>query len=224
MMQEMLDSAVHFGHKTQRWNPKMRRFLYGQRNGVHMIDLLKTQECLEKASEFLTNHVSQGRNVLFVCTKPQASDLIRAAANETHMPYVADKWVGGLLTNFATVKRRIRYFKKLLEDQGNGDFDKYTKKEAAKMKKEIVKLQAALGGVKDLDKLPNCVFVADVVRDLIAVKEARKLKIPVVAICDSNADPEGIDYPIPGNDDAVQSLTYLLNAVKGAILQGKKSS
>lgn len=222
-IKNMLDSAVHFGHKTQKWNPKMRRYLYGDLNGVHVIDLVKTQQCLERAEEFLKGQVSTGKTVLLVCTKPQAAGLIVETAEKTGMPYVIDKWIGGLLTNFFTVKKRIRYFKKLLDEEQSGEFDKYTKKEATKLRKDIVKLKAALGGVRDLERLPDCMFVADVVRDSIAVKEANKLGIPVVGICDSNADPEGVEYPIPGNDDAIKSLTYLINAVRDAIVGGKKS-
>lgn len=219
----MLDAAVHFGQKTQKWNPKMKKYIYGSRNGVHIIDLQKTQENLEKASEFLRALSMNGKKVLFVCTKPQATQLIIDAANETNMYFVVNKWVGGLLTNFFTMKKRIRYFKKLRDEEKSGEFEKYTKKEAGKLKKMMVKLEAGLGGVKDMDKLPDAVFVADVVRDRIAVLEAKKLNIPLVAIVDTNADPEGIEYPIPGNDDAIKSLGYLINAVKSAMVSKKNS-
>jgi len=222
-IQEMFDAAVHFGHKTQKWNPKMRPFIYGSKNGIHFIDLYKTQTQLEKAQEYLKHMASNGKTILLVSTKPQAAQLIIDAANEVKMPYVVNKWMGGLLTNFGTMKHRIRYFKKLREEEKSGDFGKYTKKEAASLRKDIAKLENALGGVRDMDKMPDVVFVADTVRDKNAVLEAQKLHIPVVAIVDSNADPEGIEYPIPGNDDAIKSLTYLISAVKSAILQGKKS-
>lgn len=222
-VQEMLNAAVHFGHKTQKWNPKMRPFIYGSRNGIHFLDLYKTQECLEKAQEFLKHMVESGKNVLLVSTKPQAAQLIMDAAKEANMPYVVHKWMGGLLTNFGTMKHRIRYYRKLRDEEKSGDFDKYTKKEATQLRKEIAKLGTALGGVRDMEKLPDIIFVADAVRDKNAVQEAIKLRIPVVAVLDSNADPEGIDYPIPGNDDAIKSLTYLITAVKSAILQGKGS-
>lgn len=220
-MKQMLESAVHFGHKTQKWNPKMRRYLYGSKNGVHIFDLQKTQDCLVKAVEFLKHSAASGKNILLVSTKPQASQYIVEAANDSHMPYVVHKWMGGLLTNFGTMKVRIRYFRTLKDQEKSGEFDKYTKKEASGLRKQIIKLEAALGGVRDLDRLPDVVFVADAVRDRIAIREANKMKIPVVAICDSNADPDGVAYPIPGNDDAVKSLTYLINAVKDAILAGK---
>lgn len=218
---EMLEAAVHFGHKTQKWNPKMKRFLFGEKNGIHIFNLEKTQECLDKASEFLKQCAATGKRILFVSTKPQAAHLIVDLANGTKMPYVVHKWMGGLLTNYSTMKQRIRYFKTLCDQEKNGEFEKYTKKEASELRKVIKKLEDALGGVRDLDRLPDVVFVVDVVRDKIVVKEAIKMKIPVVAIVDSNADPDGVAYPIPGNDDAIKSLTYLLGKVKSAILLGK---
>ncbi|MCA9373671.1 MAG: 30S ribosomal protein S2 [Candidatus Gracilibacteria bacterium] len=222
-IQSMLDAAVHFGHKTQKWNPRMRPFIYGSRNGIHFIDLQKSLEYMEKAHEFLQRASAEGKTVLLVCTKPQAFDLIKAAAKETSMPYVVNKWIGGLLTNFDTMKQRIRHFKKLRDEEESGEFEKYKKKEASKLRKEIIKLESALGGVREMDRLPDAIFVADVVRDSNAVHEAKKLGIPIVGICDTNANPEEIDFPIPGNDDAIKSLTYLIEGVKGAILKGKKS-
>lgn len=222
-IQEMLDAAVHFGHKTQKWNPQMRPFIYGSRNGVHFMDLQKTVEELQKAQEFLSSMAANGKLILMVSTKPQATKLIVEASKDTDMPFVVNKWMGGLLTNFDTMKQRIRYFKKLRDEEESGDFEKYTKKEASKLRKDIVKLETALGGVRNLDRLPDALFVADAVRDHNAILEANKLNIPVVAIVDSNADPSGVDYPIPGNDDAIKSLTYLISAVKSAILKGKSS-
>jgi small subunit ribosomal protein S2 len=200
----------------------MRRYLYGEKNGIHVFDLQKTQECLSKAVEFIKHESASGKNILLVSTKPQADHLITDMANTTKMPYVVHKWLGGLLTNFSTMKQRIRYFRSLVDQEKSGEFGKYTKKEASGLKKTIEKLESALGGVRDLDRLPDIVFVADAVRDRIAIREANKMKIPVVAIVDSNGDPDGIAYPIPGNDDAVKSLTYLITAVKNAILEGKK--
>lgn len=219
---EMLEAAVHFGHKTQKWNPKMRKYLYGAKNGVHVFNLEKTQECLFKALDFLKVNTSNGKTVLMVSTKPQAANLIVEAANAVKMPYVVNKWMGGLLTNWSTMRQRIRYYRSLKDQEKSGGFDKYTKKEAANLRKTIDKLETALGGVSSLEKLPDVVFVGDAVRDRIAIKEANKMKIPVVAIVDSNADPDGVSYPIPGNDDAVKSLTYLINAVRDAMLEGRK--
>lgn len=217
----MLEAAIHFGHKTQRWNPKIKRYLYGERNGIHIFDLAKTQEHLVKAEEFLKHSAASGKRILLVSTKPQAAHLIKDAAFAAKMPYVIHKWMGGLLTNFATMKKRIRYLRTLKEQEKTGEFEKYTKKEAANLKKVIIKLEDALGGVQELEHLPDVLFVADVVRDKIAVKEANKMKIPVIAIVDSNADPDGVAYPIPGNDDAVKSLSYLITAVKDAMVEGK---
>jgi small subunit ribosomal protein S2 len=222
-IKEMLDAAVHFGHKTQKWNPKMKSYLFSVRNGIHIFDLQKTKDKLEQAIDFVKRTVSGGKNILFVSTKPQAAHLILDAAENCKMPYVIHKWMGGLLTNFSTIKQRIRYLKSLKEQEKNGEFEKYTKKEASELRKTIEKLESALGGVRDLESLPDAVFVADVVRDRIAVKEAIKMKIPVIGITDSNADPDGINYCIPGNDDAVKSLTYLIQKVKYGILEGKGS-
>lgn len=221
-MKEMLEAAVHFGHKTQKWNPKMRRYLYGARNGIHVFDLQKTKDCLEKAVEYLKHEAASGKTILMISTKPHATQLVVDAANATGMPYVVHKWMGGLLTNWTTMKQRIRYYKTLKEQEKNGEFEKYTKKEASDLRKTINKLETALGGVSSLERMPDAVFVADALRDRIAIKEANKMKVPVVAICDSNSDPDGIAYPIPGNDDAIKSLTYLINAVKDAILDGRK--
>jgi len=221
-LKEMLEAAVHFGHKTQKWNPKMRRYLYGARNGIHIFDLQKTQECMTKAVEYLKHEAANGKTILLISTKPQATQLIVDAANATRMPYVVHKWMGGLLTNWATMKQRIRYLKTLKEQEKSGGFEKYTKKEASELRKTINKLESALGGVSGLERMPDVVFVADALRDRIAIKEANKMKVPVVALCDSNSDPDGIAYPIPGNDDAIKSLTYLINAVKDAILEGRK--
>lgn len=220
-MLEMLESAVHFGHKPTKWNPKMSKYIYGVRNGVHVLDLQKTAECLESAKDYLKKETAEGKRVLFVSTKPQAAELIKEAAENTGMPYVIHKWMGGLLTNFSTIKRRIHYYKKLKEEERTGEISKYTKKEIAELKKNMAKLEIAIGGVQNMEKLPDIVFVADVVRDDIAVSEASKLSIPVVGIADTNADPDNLKYPIPGNDDAIKSLTYLINEVKSAIVPGK---
>lgn len=222
-VKDMLDAAVHFGHKTQKWNPKMKRYLFGSRNGIHIFDLDKTRECLLTALDFVQHATASGKVILFISTKPQASQLIIDSAHAANQPYVVHKWLGGLLTNFSTMKLRIRYLRTLKEQEVSGEFDKYTKKEASELRKVIVKLESALGGVSSLDKLPDAIFVADAVRDFIAIREAKKMKIPVIAIVDSNADPDGVTYPIPGNDDAIKSLTYLITAVKDAMVSGKGS-
>ena len=220
-LKEMLAAAVHFGHQTQKWNPKMKRYLYGVYQGIHVFDLQKTFDQLQKALVFIQKSVEEGKSILFVSTKQQAASIVEGVAKKCNMPYVTHKWIGGLLTNFATVKRRIKYFQDLLEAQGSGDFSKYTKKEASKLKKEIEKLQTAFGGLRNLNRLPDVLFVVDTVRDNIAVQEARKLHIPLVGITDSNADPDLIDYPIPGNDDAIKSLKYFMSKIEDSILNAK---
>ncbi len=221
-LKEMMDAAMHFGHQTQRWNPKMKPYLYGSKNGIHIFDLEKTAECLDTVEEYLKKVSSEGKTVLLASTKPQAAKSIIDASKETGMPYVVHKWMPGLFTNFSTIKKRIKYFNDLLEQEKSGELEKYTKKEISKIKKQIVKLQDAFGGVRQIDKLPGIVFVADVVRDRIIVEEAAKKKIIVIGITDSNADPDGVTFPIPANDDALGSLKYIINRVKSAIIEGKK--
>jgi small subunit ribosomal protein S2 len=222
IMREMLANAVHFGQKTSKWNPKMAPFLYDKRNGVHIFDLNQTYQGLIAAMDFLKDAASRGENILFVSTKQQSKALIQEAAEKCGMPFVNSKWIPGLLTNFNTIKTRIKYLQKLKDEQESGEFDKYTKKEAQNLKKQIEKLETALGGVANLEKPPRVIFVADVVRDKIAVQEALKIGATVVAIVDSNANPDGIQYLIPGNDDAVKSLTYLVTKVSEAVQEGSK--
>lgn len=224
-VKEMMDAAMHFGHQTQRWNPKMKPYLYGSKNGIHIFDLEKTAESLDRALEFLKQTAAAGKIIMLASTKPQAAKLIMEAAKESHMPYVVHKWMPGLLTNFSTIKTRIKYFNDLLDQEKSGELEKYTKKEIARIKKELVKLQDAFGGVREMDRLPAVVFVVDVLRDRIIVNEANKMKITVVAITDSNADPDGVDYAIPANDDAISALNFIIGKVKEALVtarQGEK--
>jgi len=214
---DMFDAAVHIGHRVRQWNPKMKKYLYGKHNDIHIINLEKTSSCLDEALKYLSKLKSEGKNILFVSTKPQSLKLIEEVAKKTNMPYVVSKWVPGLLTNFSTVKVRIKYLIDLESQEESGELEKYTKKEIAKLKKTMVKLQTSLGGVKNLKKLPDAVFVVDVVRDNTVVKEANTLKIPVVAILDSNANPNEVQYPIPANDDALPSLEYILGRIEQAI-------
>lgn len=217
----MMDAALHFGHQTHRWNPKMKPFLYGQKNGVHIFNLDKTAVYLDKAMEFVKLTVASGKIIMIASTKPQATTLVMNTAREGGMMFVVSKWMPGLLTNFSTMKKRIKYFNELVRQEKVGELDKYTKKEISKLKKEIVKLEVAFGGVSEMDKMPAAVFVVDVVRDRIIVKEANKMKIPVIGIVDSNADPDGIDYAIPANDDAVSSLKFIMGELGKAIKEGK---
>ncbi len=221
LMKEMLASAVHFGHKTAKWNPKMAPYLYTKKNGVHIFDLNQTVDGLNQASEFLRGAAMQGKTILFVSTKRQAVNTIREAALKCKMPYVTSKWIPGLLTNFKTIKARVSFLEKLKREKETGEFDKYTKKEASQLDKQIEKLEIALGGVLALDRTPDIVFIVDVVRDRIAVKEANKVGTTVVAVVDSNANPDGIQYVIPGNDDANKAIQFFVGHIEEAILAGQ---
>jgi small subunit ribosomal protein S2 len=221
-LKAMVKNAVHFGHRTSRWNPKMKSYLYGERNGIHVFDLHKTAEALVVALDFLANAARQGHSILFVGTKPQCSRALRDIHESTGQPMVADKWIPGLLTNNKTLRRRIDYFKKLKEEDASGALAKYTKKEQVKLRKLIQALHMSYSGVENMKGLPDVLFATDVVRDRIAVLEAKKMKIPVVAIVDTNADPDLVDYVIPANDDAIKSVEYILGLVKEAITTAKK--
>lgn len=220
----MLDAACHFGHRTTKWNPKMQPYIYGQKENVHIIDLLKTAEKLEEALNFLRETVANGKVVLLVCTKLQGRRFIEGAGKKTGMPYVSYKWIPGLLTNYSTIRQRIRYLQELKEKAASGEFEKYTKKEAADFRKQMVKLEEALGGVAEMFRLPDAVFVCDGVRDKNALKEAKRLRIPSLGIVDTNADPDLFTYPIPGNDDAIKSLEFFIRKVEEAILEGKEKA
>lgn len=218
-IEEMIQNAVHFGHRTKKWNPKMKRYLYGEVGGVHIFDLKRTQEHLEKLLAYIKKTVEEGKTILFVSTKPQTAEMIPKIAGIHAFPYVTKKWMGGLLTNFDTIKERIRFFKNLKEQQETGEFAKYTKKEALKFEKQIESLGLALGGILTMRRVPDVLFVVDAKRDLIAIREARKLKIPVIGFCDSNADPELFTHFVPANDDAMKALTFLLGKVE-EVLKG----
>lgn len=213
-VEELLKNAVQYGHRTNKWNPKMKSYLYGQANGVHVFDVEKTKDQMEKLLELVKQTAMEGKQILFVSTKPQTLELIPELAGIHGHPYVTNKWFGGLLTNFDTMKERIRYFKNLKEQKETGEFEKFTKKERVTFEKEIEKLENALGGIENMRRIPALLFVVDGKRDLIAIKEARKLKIPVVGLCDSNSDPDMYDLMVPANDDAMKSLNYLLGLVK----------
>lgn len=223
LIESMLESGCHFGHRASKWNPKMRKYLYDRKDGIHVFDLTKTAEYLQKALEFLTESCAAGKTVLLVSTKLQAIKLVTEAANETESPFVTRKWIPGLLTNFDTVKRRIKYFKDLKEQKANGEWEqKYTKKERVELGRTLEKLQTAFSGVEHMFRVPDVILVLDAVRDTLALKEARRLGIPTVGICDSNADPDLLTYVVPGNDDAVKSLTFFMGQFKKAISDGKR--
>jgi small subunit ribosomal protein S2 len=218
-MKEMLEAGVHFGHQKSRWNPKMAPFIFAERGGVHIFDLAKTEEKLEEALKFVRTVASSGGQILFIGTKKQAQDIVREAAESVNMPYVTERWMGGMLTNFPTFVSQIRNFKTLTEKIENNEFA--TKKQLVVAQKKSEKLEANLGGIKDMKTLPAAVFIVDVVREDGAVAEAKKCGIPVIAIVDTNANPDLIDYPIPGNDDAIKSVKILTEEITRVIAENK---
>jgi len=223
LIKELLEAGVHFGHQTKRWNPKMKRFIFGERGGIYIIDLEKSLEHLNRALDFLRQLASSGGNLLFVGTKKQAREIVKEEALRCGQPYVNDRWLGGMLTNFVTIRKSVERLRQLEKMQQDGIFDSLTKKESAGLQKEMAKLKRYLGGVLAMDKLPKAVFLVDSKEEDIAVKEANRLKLPIVALVDTNCDPDQIDYPIPGNDDAMRSIKLITSMVANAVLEGQKS-
>jgi len=219
-MKELLEAGVHFGHQTRRWNPKMKQYIFGSRNGIHIIDLQKTVKLFNEISEFVTRIVSEGYTVLFVGTKKQAHDAVIEESERCGMYFVVNRWLGGTLTNFQTIKKSIARMKELEAMKLDGTINRYTKKEILRMEKELQKLDKNIGGIKDMDELPGAVFIVDPKREHIAVKEVKKIGIPVIAITDTNCDPDDIDYIIPGNDDAIRSIKLLCSKIADACALG----
>lgn len=219
-MKQLLETGVHFGHRTRRWNPKMARFIYTERNGVHIIDLQQTVKALENAYALVRDLVAQGEKVLFVGTKRQAQESIRQEATRCNMPYVNQRWLGGTLTNWQTIKERIDHLKDLEARREAGEFDLLTKKEALMRDREIEKLNIRLGGIRDMERLPGAVFIIDVHNEDTAVQEADRLGIPIVAVVDTNCDPDQIDHIIPGNDDAIRAIRLMTAKMADAVLEG----
>ncbi len=219
-MKELLEAGVHFGHQTRRWNPKMKPYIFGSRNGIHIIDLQKTVHLFAGAYEFVARTVADGYPVLFVGTKKQAHDSIVEESERCGMFNVVNRWLGGTLTNFETIRKSVARLKELEAMKADGTISRYTKKEALKMEKELVKLEKNLGGIKDMDELPGAVFIVDSKKESIAVKEARKLGIPIVAIADTNCDPDELDYVIPGNDDAIRAIRLICSKMADACIEG----
>ncbi|HHG74719.1 30S ribosomal protein S2 [Persephonella sp.] len=220
-MRELLEAGVHFGHQTRRWNPKMAPYIFTKRNGIHIIDLAKTIPLFKTAWEFVRDEVANGSTVLFVGTKKQAKDIIKEQAERCGAYYINERWPGGLLTNFFTVRKSIDKLRKLERMEAEGAFEILPKKEVVKLKKKKEKLEKILGGIKDMERIPDILYVVDTVREELAVKEAKKLGIPVVAIADTNCDPDVIDYPIPGNDDAIKAINLITTKIADAVLEGK---
>lgn len=223
-MKQLLEAGVHFGHQTRRWNPKMARYIFTERNGIYIIDLQKTVKKLDEAYMFVRDLAANGGNLLFVGTKKQAGDSVRDEATRAGAYYVNARWLGGMLTNFKTIRRRIDRLAQLRKMQEDGTFDLLPKKEVSKLNLEIEKLEKFLGGIKDMKKLPSALFVVDPRKEKIAVAEARKLGIPIVAIVDTNCDPDEIDYMIPGNDDAIRAVRLLSATMADALIEGRQGS
>lgn len=221
ILADLLAAGLHFGHKTSKWNPKMKPYIYGVKQGIHIIDLTKTQEQLEKALAFITKEVAAGKNILLVGTKDQVKEPLRQVAESTGMPYVTEHWLGGTLTNFFIIKNSIRKYKDIIDKKRTGQLSKYTKKEQLEFDRELARLEVGVGGLVNLIKVPDVIFIWDIKRKT-ALSEALKRRIPIVAICDTNTDPTGIAYPIPANDDATKGVKLILGALEEAILEGKQ--
>ena len=223
-MKELLEAGVHFGHQTKRWNPKMKEYIFGERNGIYIIDLQKTLKMFKEASKFVTDLTASGKVILFVGTKRQAQDAIAEEANRCGMFYINQRWLGGLLTNWVTVQKSVRRLQELDDMATDGRYDLLTKKEVIKLERERKHLQANLAGIKNMKRLPDAIFVVDSNNEAIAVKEARKLGIPVVAVVDTNCDPTVVDYVIPGNDDALRAIRLFTSKISDSVVEGVQMS
>jgi small subunit ribosomal protein S2 len=219
-MRQLLEAGVHFGHQTRRWNPKMSPFIFAERNGIHIIDLAQTVRRLDSALDFARETVAHGDAILFVGTKKQAQEPVAEEATRAEMPYVNQRWLGGMLTNFVTIKKRIGLMEQLEARQANGEFDRLSKKEASRLSDELARLQRTLGGIRKMRRLPGALFVIDPQRERIAITEARKLEIPIIGTGDTNVDPDQLDYIIPANDDAIRAIRLLCSVIADAALEG----
>jgi len=221
-MKQLLEAGVHFGHQTRRWNPKMAPFIFMDRNGIHIIDLQQTVTRLNEAYKFVEQLAAQGGAILFVGTKKQAQEAVAEEAKRCGMFYVNQRWLGGMLTNFQTIQLRIRYLRDLEARRDRGDFERLPKKEVQHLQDDITRLERTLGGIKDMRRLPNAVFIIDTRKERTAVLEARRLEIPIVALADTNSDPDEIDYPIPANDDAIRAVRLLSSKIADAVIEGRR--
>ncbi len=219
-MKQLLEAGVHFGHQTRRWNPKMRPYIYGERNGIHIIDLRQTLELTERSAEFARDLATGGGVILFVGTKRQAQTAIAEAADRSGMPYVNFRWLGGMLTNFTTIQKRIFYMKELERMEASGEMDSLPKKERLRLRRELLKLQQNLGGVRSLTRLPDALFVVDLNVEHTAIREAARLGLPVIALVDSNCDPDPVTYVVPGNDDAIRAVDLIAGVIADALREG----
>ena len=221
-MKQLLEAGVHFGHQTKRWDPKMAEYIYQARNGIHIIDLQKTSKKIDEAYAFMKEVAEEGKDILFVGTKKQAQECVKEAAEKSGMFYVDQRWLGGMLTNFKTIRTRIERLKKLEAMEEDGTFDVLPKKEVAGLKNEMEKLEKNLGGIKEMTKLPGAIFVVDPKNERIAVLEAKKLGIPVIGLVDTNCSPVDVDYPIPGNDDAIRAVKLITDVMANAVIEGRQ--
>ena len=221
-MIELLEAGVHFGHQTQRWNPKMKPYIYGARNGIYVLDLRKTTDLLDKAYDVVRDYAARNKNILFVGTKKQAAEVIAEEAQRAGAYYINRRWLGGMLTNFDTIRSRVNKLRELEDFVSSGHIEKLPKKEIAQINRQISKLSKTLGGIKEMRGLPDLIFIVDQKKELIAIQEANKLNIPVICLADTNADPDGIDYIIPGNDDAIRSIKLIASKLADAVLEGKQ--
>lgn len=221
-MIELLEAGVHFGHQTKRWNPKMKKYIFGERNGIYILDLQKTTVMLDKAYELVRDYAARGKNVVFVGTKKQASEIIEQEANRCGAYFINRRWLGGTLTNFETIRSRVNKLRELEELKNSGHFDRLPKKEVASLTRQLNKLMGTLGGIKTMRGLPDIIFIVDQKRELIAIQEANKLGIPIVGIVDTNCDPDAIDYVIPGNDDAIRAIKLITGKIADAVIEGHK--
>jgi small subunit ribosomal protein S2 len=220
-MKQLLEAGVHFGHQTRRWNPKMKRFIHGERSGIHIVDLHQTLNHLEKSYVFVRDLTANGGTVLFIGTKKQAQDSIQSYAERCNMPYINERWLGGMLTNFQTISKRVSKMKEYVRMRDSGEFEAMPKKEALLISRELVKLERNLGGIRDMEKLPDAIFVLDTKKEHIAVTEARKIGVPIVAVVDTNCDPDLVDYAIPGNDDAIRAGQLMCRVISDAVQEGR---
>lgn len=221
-MKQLLEAGVHFGHQTRRWNPKMAPYIFTERNGIYIIDLQKTVKKVDEAYDFLRSVAEEGKSILFVGTKKQAQEAVKEEALKSGMFYVNERWLGGMMTNFATIRKSINRLKELEAMEEDGTFEVLSKKEVLALKREQEKLEKSLGGIKDMEELPSALFIVDPRKERIAVAEAKKLNIPIVAIVDTNCDPDEIDYVIPGNDDAIRAVKLLTSRMADAVIEGRQ--
>ncbi len=221
-LQDLINTGIHFGHRTKRWNPKMRKYIFGKKNGVHIIDLRQTQEALRKAYDATVRVAEQGKGILYVGTKKQARDVIKEEALRAGAFYITERWLGGLLTNFNTLYTRVQRLRELEQMKDDGRWAMLPKKELSRFEREFVKLAKYFEGIKEMDRLPGLVYIVDIIKDETAMNEAKKVDIPIIAIVDTNVDPTGIDYAVPGNDDSIRAISLVTKIISNAVLEGRK--